>query len=102
MQAWQKHYPWCELGADITKNIRWMHARLDDHWSVEVDRHLVSIRSNDGKVLSLSGRRDGAPTALHMYLDLVGPDTFKCRLIQWHKLGGGRLESKKCTVQITK
>lgn len=102
MNAWQKHYPWCELGADIVKSVVWMHARLDDHWSVEVDRHLVSIRSHDRKVLSLMGRREGAKTELHIYLDLVGPETFKCRQIQWRKLGGERLDSKRCQVQITK
>jgi TolB-like protein len=102
MQAWQKHYPWCELGADITKSVVWMHARLDENWSVEVDRHLVSVRSHDRKVLSLMGRREGTKTELHFYLDLVGPETFKCRKAQWRKLGGELLESKSCTVQLTK
>jgi hypothetical protein len=101
MQAWQKHYPWCELGADIAKSVVWWHARLDDHWSVEVDRHLVSIRSHDRKVLSFMGRRDQGKAELHMYLDLTGPETFTCRKIQWRNVVGQKREGT-CKVQLTK
>ena len=47
------------------------------------------------------GRREGARTALTLYLDLTGPETFTCRKIHWDKLGGGRLEGT-CSVTITK
>jgi TolB-like protein len=100
MNAYQQRTPWCELG-DVAKGVTWMHARLDELWSVEVDRHLVSVRSHDRKVLTLMGRRENAPTELHLYLDLTGPETFTCRKIQWRKLGGGRLEGT-CTVSLTK
>ncbi|MBI5477917.1 MAG: hypothetical protein HY906_03615 [Deltaproteobacteria bacterium] len=100
MQAYHQRTPWCELG-DVTKGVTWFHARLDDHWSVEFDRHLTSVRSHDRKVLTLFGRREGAKTELTLYLDLTGPETFTCRKIQWRKLDGAKLEGT-CTVQPTK
>jgi len=100
MQAYHRRTPWCDLG-DVAKGVTWLHATLDDHWGVEFDRNLTSVRSHDRKVLTLFGRREGQQTQITFYLDLTGPETFTCRKAQWRPLGGGTREGP-CTVQLTK
>ncbi|HEY3356608.1 MAG TPA: CsgG/HfaB family protein [Polyangia bacterium] len=100
MQAYAKRTPWCELG-DVTKNVVWFKATYDDHWSLELDRHLTTVRSHDGKVLSLFGGREGGRAQLSIYLDATGPNQFRCRLAQWTGMGGDRREGS-CSVTLKK
>jgi TolB-like protein len=100
MLAHAKNSPWCELG-DVARNVVWMRGTYDEHWTLDLDRNLTSVRSHDGKVLTLFGAREGTRVELTFYLDATGPDTFRCRKAQWHRLGGDNVEGS-CTVTIKK
>lgn len=101
MVGYQKNYaPWCELG-EVVRSVLWFTARLDGSWDFELDRHLTSVLSHDGKRLSLSGRREHGPESLDLLLDAAGPGTFRCASARWHRADGTRLEGA-CTVELSK
>ncbi|MGI5860865.1 MAG: CsgG/HfaB family protein [Myxococcales bacterium] len=101
MMGYQKnHTPWCELG-DVVKSVLWFTARLDGSWNFELDRHLTSVLSYDGKRLSLSGGREQGPESLSLYLDTVEPGTFRCASAHWQRADGTALEGG-CTVRLSK
>jgi TolB-like protein len=100
MRVYAKHRPWCPLG-DVDKGIVHMSVRYDRNWSMDLDEHLVSILSSDGKVLSLSGRQKGSGNQIGLQLDATGPGRFKCRQLQWRKTGGATLAGP-CEATLTK
>lgn len=101
MKGYAKNWaPQCDLGNVVAK-VMWMYGKLDRNWSFEFDRHLVSILSYDGKMLTLNAGREARPESFALYLDSTGPGKFTCRSAQWQRAGDERLEGK-CTVQLTK
>ena len=100
MMSWAKHFEWCELG-DVTKQVVWFYSALDDNWTLELDHRLISILSNDKKVLTLDASRDrgklGSDQISFRLEPKGGPSDFKCVGAYWVK-DGKRLETKDCDV----
>jgi TolB-like protein len=105
MLGYQKNYaPWCELG-DVTKSVVWMNSNLDKNWTLEFNQNLTSVRSSDGKELSLTGSKQmmaNGRDSLSFFLDATGPDTFSCRSARWHRFDEKTPLEGGCDVRITK
>ena len=106
MMSWAKHFPWCELGA-LTKDVTWMRATLDGGWTFDMNSHLVSGLSNDGKVLFINGSTDGSPApggreeSFDLRLEKQKDGRFVCTLGRWRRYWGKYLEGT-CSVTLTK
>lgn len=105
--GYQKNYtPWCEAG-DLLKTLTWFRSRLDQNWSLEFDRHQVSVLSYDGKVLTImagtEGPRvpNGRPESFTLRLERKGGGAWACAGAQWQRSGGETLEGP-CEVTLTK
>lgn len=105
--GYQKNYtPWCELG-EVLKNVSWLRARLDQNWSVEFDRHQVSVLSYDGKVLTVMAGTErarvpnGRPESFSLRLERKGGAAWTCVGAQWQRSSGETLEGP-CEVTLTR
>jgi TolB-like protein len=105
--GYQKNYtPWCEAG-DLLTNLTWFRSRLDQNWSLEFDRHQVSVLSYDGKVLTLmagtEGPRvpNGRPESFTLRLERKAGAAWACAGAQWQRSGGETLEGP-CEVKLTR
>jgi hypothetical protein len=99
LKAVQKNTSWCEAG-DLLKSLRWMHASLEEH-SLELNHQLVSILSEDGKVLALSGGKKESTEKLELILDRTSSDGFECRQARWHLHSQGVTMSGSCKATFT-
>lgn len=95
----RNHTPWCEYG-DVTADVLWMKFRLDRHHTPEVNQHLVSVRSHDGKQLSISGRNERGSIDLALYLTPAGGG-WSCRDATWRTRDGDQVTGT-CVVKLTK
>lgn len=102
----KNHVPWCTLD-DVGKDLVWLKATLDRHWSLEFVRHLVSQKSNDGKVFFISGNTDGpkipggSEESLDLRLERGKDGAFTCVLGRWRRSDGDYVEGT-CKVNVTK
>ncbi len=102
MQARQRNSaPWCELG-DIERKVTWLHAKQDGSWNLEFDRHLVSVQSYDGKVLTLMASKEGQPQSFDLRLTREKPEgPFTCEAARWQRSNEDRWEGT-CSVTLTR
>ncbi len=89
--GYQKNYtPWCPLG-DTLANVSWLRATLDRNWSVEFDRHQVSVLAIGGRVLTLMASTEravvpgGQPESLTLRLEQRPDGVFACTHAQWQR-----------------
>jgi TolB-like protein len=99
MVAHQRNTPWCTFG-DLKQRVVWMRFLEDGTRTPEVDRFLVSIRSNDGKQLVINGHNERSTTDLALYLVPDG-NGWRCRDAQWRTRDGDQVPGT-CTVTLTK
>ncbi len=100
MISYNKNYvPWCEY-RDVTRNVLWMRFIMDGGWTPEVDERLVSVKSNDGKQLAISGHNKNNSIDLCLYLVPEGT-AWKCRDATWRTRDGDQVTGT-CTAKLTK
>jgi TolB-like protein len=100
MLGYHKNYtPWCEFG-DVRAGILWMKFVMGGGHTPDVDEHLVSVKSYDGKQLAISGHNKSGSTDLSLYLVPDGK-SWKCREATWRTRDGEQVTGT-CTSKITK
>lgn len=98
MQGYNKNYvPWCQLG-DVLTGVVWFHATLDRNWTLEFDRHLVSQKSNDGKVFFLNASRERDDESFDLRLEKGKDGQFTCVQARWRR--DGQYQEGTCTVTV--
>lgn len=106
MVAWQKHYPWCELG-DVAKDVVWLRATLDGGWSFDMPRRPHSILSSDETVITISANTngpiipDGQEETFDLRLERQSNGAYKCTSARWRRYWGKYIEGT-CNVTFTK
>ncbi len=100
MQGYNKNWvPWCQLG-DVTKDLVWFHATLDQNWSLEFDRHIVSQKSNDGSVFFINASRERGDDAFDLRMEKGKDGKYTCVSARWRK--DGEYIEGTCSVTVAK
>jgi len=100
MLGYHKNYtPWCDYG-DVTRDVLWMKFTMDRGWTPEVDQHLVSVRSSDGKQLAISGHNERGSIDLTLYLVPDGA-SWRCRDATWRTRDGDQVTGT-CSAKLTR